>query len=67
MAELYVDGQWVPARAGGRREIRCPADGALVGEVDEAGAEDTDRRHRRPRTAPSTTEPWSRLPARRAG
>ena len=36
----------MPARAGGRREIRCPADGALVGEVDEAGAEDTDRRHR---------------------
>ena len=25
---------------GRRREIRCPADGALVGEVDEAGAED---------------------------
>jgi betaine-aldehyde dehydrogenase len=39
--ELYIDGQWVSARAGGRREIRCPADGALVAEVDEAGAEDT--------------------------
>ncbi len=42
MAELYVDGQWVAARAGGRREIRCPADGTLVAEVDEAGAEDTE-------------------------
>ena len=41
VAELYVDGQWVAARGGGRREIRCPADGSLVAEVDEAGAEDT--------------------------
>ena len=42
MAELYTDGQWVSARAGGRREIRCPADGSLVAEVDEATAEDTE-------------------------
>jgi betaine-aldehyde dehydrogenase len=41
--ELYVDGSWVSARAGGRRTIRCPADGALVAEVDEAGPEDTAR------------------------
>lgn len=41
MAELYVEGRWVAARAGGRREIRCPADGTLVAEVDEAGPEDT--------------------------
>ncbi|KAA1428689.1 aldehyde dehydrogenase family protein [Nocardioides antri] len=39
---LYVDGRWVSARAGGRREIVCPADGTLVGEVDEAGREDTE-------------------------
>ncbi|MGI8529774.1 MAG: aldehyde dehydrogenase family protein, partial [Geodermatophilaceae bacterium] len=38
---LYVAGSWLPARAGGRREIRCPADGILVGEVDEATADDT--------------------------
>ena len=31
----------MPARAGARREIRCPADGALVATVDEADAEDT--------------------------
>ena len=54
MAELYVDGQWVVARAGGRREIRCPADGSLVAEVDEAGAgghrgRDRGRRRRLPR------------------
>ncbi len=42
MPDLYVDGSWVPARAGGRREIRCPADASVVGEVDEAGAEDTE-------------------------
>ena len=42
MPELYVDGAWTSAVAGGRREIRCPADGSLVAEVDEAGAEDTD-------------------------
>ncbi len=41
MPELYVEGEWVNARAGGRREIRCPADGSLVAEVDEAGPEDT--------------------------
>jgi len=39
--DLYVDGMWTSARAGGRREIRCPADGTLVAEVDEAAAQDT--------------------------
>ena len=42
MPELYLDGAWASARAGERREIRCPADGTLVAEVDEAGAEDTE-------------------------
>lgn len=41
MADLYVDGEWRSALAGDRREIRCPADGTLVAEVDEATAEDT--------------------------
>jgi betaine-aldehyde dehydrogenase len=40
LTSLYLDGKWTEARSGRRREIRCPADGALVGEVDEAGAED---------------------------
>ena len=39
--DLYVDGSWVSALAGGRRTIVCPADGRVVGEVDEAGPEDT--------------------------
>jgi betaine-aldehyde dehydrogenase len=38
--ELYIDGSWVGARAGGRRPIHCPADGTLVAEVDEAGPDD---------------------------
>lgn len=42
MPELYVDGRWMGARGGARREIRCPADGSRVGEVDEAGREDTE-------------------------
>jgi betaine-aldehyde dehydrogenase len=42
MPELYVDGAWTAAAAGGRRSIHCPADGTLVAEVDEATAADTD-------------------------
>jgi betaine-aldehyde dehydrogenase len=42
MPELYVDGTWVTASSGGRRTICCPADGSLVGEVDEATAADTE-------------------------
>jgi len=41
MPELFVDGAWTTPSAGGRRSIYCPADGTLVGEVDEASAEDT--------------------------
>jgi betaine-aldehyde dehydrogenase len=43
MPELYVDGAWTDAVAGGRRSIHCPADGTLVAEVDEATAVDVDR------------------------
>ncbi|HEY9290790.1 MAG TPA: aldehyde dehydrogenase family protein [Microlunatus sp.] len=38
---LYIDGRWLPASDGGTRDIRCPADGELVGTVSEATAEDT--------------------------
>ena len=41
MPELFIDGAWVSASAAGRRSIHCPADGTLVGEVDEATGEDT--------------------------
>jgi betaine-aldehyde dehydrogenase len=39
--ELFIDGEWRSAAGGGRREIRCPADGELVAVVDEATAADT--------------------------
>jgi betaine-aldehyde dehydrogenase len=42
MPELYVDGAWRQAVAGGRRSIHCPADGTLVDEVDEATAADVE-------------------------
>lgn len=41
MGDLYVDGDWVGAAAGGRRTVVCPADGTVVGEVDEADETDT--------------------------
>ncbi len=41
MPETFVGGRWTSARSGDRREIRCPADGTLVAEVDECGPEDT--------------------------
>ena len=40
MPDLYIAGKWTDAHDGERREIRCPADGSLVAEVDEAGADD---------------------------
>jgi betaine-aldehyde dehydrogenase len=38
---LYINGEWVSARLGGRREIRCPATNELVAEIDEASETDT--------------------------
>lgn len=43
MTDLFVGGEWVAAQGGGRREIRCPADGCLVSTVDEATAADAVR------------------------
>ncbi|MGH3345520.1 MAG: aldehyde dehydrogenase family protein [Nocardioides sp.] len=42
MPQLYIDGAWTNALGGARREISCPADATPVGEVDEAGREDTE-------------------------
>ncbi|MFD6102427.1 aldehyde dehydrogenase family protein [Nocardia salmonicida] len=38
---LYIDGSWRPSASGQTREIRCPADGSLVGIVAEADRDDT--------------------------
>uniref|UniRef100_A0AAU2VF43 Aldehyde dehydrogenase family protein n=1 Tax=Streptomyces sp. NBC_00003 TaxID=2903608 RepID=A0AAU2VF43_9ACTN len=40
MPELFIAGRWVAAAEGRTREIRCPADGTLVAQVDEAGPKD---------------------------
>lgn len=40
---LFIDGQWQAAAEGGTRTIVCPADGAEVGTVAEATAQDTER------------------------
>ena len=41
MPENFIGGSWVAAQDGGRREIRCPADGSLVAEIDESTSVDT--------------------------
>lgn len=64
--DLYVDGRWRSAAAGGRREIRCPADGNLVAEVDEATAEDTDAAIAAAHRA-FHDGPWPHTPARERG
>ncbi len=66
MPELYINGAWAAASAGGRRTIRCPADGSLVAEIDEAGADDA-------RAAVAAAYeafhhgPWPATPARERG
>lgn len=40
-ATLYIDGAWTSAAEGNTREIVCPADGTVVGTVDEATETDT--------------------------
>jgi len=42
MPENFIGGGWVAAELGGRREIRCPADGSLVAEIDESTRVDTE-------------------------
>ncbi len=40
---LFIDGTWTAAADGDTREIRCPADGEVVGVVSEAAAADAVR------------------------
>ena len=66
VADNWVGGTWVSAHAGGRREIRCPADGSLVAEVDESGPEDTAAAIAAARDA-FDSGPWPGTPARERG
>ncbi|GAB3007547.1 aldehyde dehydrogenase family protein [Amycolatopsis acidiphila] len=42
MKDFFLAGEWVAPGKGGTREIRCPADGSLVGVVGEGSREDTE-------------------------
>ncbi|NKI40129.1 aldehyde dehydrogenase family protein [Streptomyces physcomitrii] len=64
MAELYIDGEWVPAAAGGRRDVVNPFDASVVRSVDEADAADVDRAVRAAARA-FREEDWARAPVRR--
>jgi betaine-aldehyde dehydrogenase len=62
MAELFIDGTWCDAEAGGTREIRCPADGRHVGTVSEGGPGDAARAVDAARRA-FDHGPWPHTPA----
>jgi betaine-aldehyde dehydrogenase len=64
--EIFVNGRWESAVDGGRREIRCPADGRLVAEIDEAGPKDTLKAISAARTA-FDEGPWPHTPAAERG
>ncbi|ALO92550.1 Glycine betaine aldehyde dehydrogenase [Streptomyces hygroscopicus subsp. limoneus] len=66
MPDLYIDGAWRGALDERTREIRCPADGSLVGVVDEAGGKDTVEAVAAARRA-FDTGPWPHTPAAERG
>lgn len=66
MADLYVDGEWREPVAGGRREIRCPADGRLAATVSEGTRPDAEAAIGAARRA-FDTGPWPRTPERERG
>ncbi|MBO2450090.1 aldehyde dehydrogenase family protein [Actinomadura barringtoniae] len=66
MPDLHIGGRWIGSRKGDRREIRCPADGALVTTVDEASPEDAADAVRAARQA-FDDGPWPRTPVKERG
>ena len=66
MPENFIDGRWVAAQQGGRREIRCPATNELVAEIDESTAVDTESAIAAARAA-FDTGPWAATSARERG
>ncbi|MFJ8054093.1 aldehyde dehydrogenase family protein [Streptomyces luteogriseus] len=66
MPDLFIDGEWRGAVDERTREIRCPADGSLVGVVDEAGGKDTAEAIAAARRA-FDEGPWPRTPAQARG
>ncbi|MEU6227884.1 aldehyde dehydrogenase family protein [Streptomyces sp. NPDC047042] len=66
MPELFIGGTWRSALDGRTREIRCPADGSVVGVVDEASAKDTVEAIAAARRA-FDEGPWPGTPAGQRG
>jgi betaine-aldehyde dehydrogenase len=66
MPDLFIGGRWVAAADGGRREIRCPADGSPVATVDEARRRDTEAAIAAARRA-FDAGTWPGTPARERG
>jgi betaine-aldehyde dehydrogenase len=66
MPENFIGGSWVAAQEGGRREIRCPADGSLVAEIDESTSVDTEAAIAAAREA-FDDGPWPTTSARERG
>ncbi len=63
MPELYIDGEWVQAAAGGRREVVNPFDATVLTTVDDADETDVDRAVRAARRAFDSGD-WSGAPTR---
>ncbi len=66
MPENFIDGEWLSAQEGGRREIRCPGTGELVAEIDESTTVDTEAAIAAARTA-FDDGPWPGTSARERG
>lgn len=63
---LFIDGAWAAASDEGTRQIRCPADGTLVGTVSEATKTDVEAAIQAARTA-FDTGTWPTTPAPERG
>ncbi|MFI9025620.1 aldehyde dehydrogenase family protein [Streptomyces sp. NPDC053560] len=64
MADLYIDGEWTGAAAGGRRDVVNPFDASVVRTVDDADGTDVDRAVRAARRAFDDGK-WPDSPTRR--
>ncbi|MEV6795085.1 aldehyde dehydrogenase family protein [Streptomyces sp. NPDC051320] len=64
MTQLYIDGEWVRAAAGGRRDVINPFDASVITSVEEADASDVDRAVRAAKRAFEQGD-WSGSPTRR--
>jgi acyl-CoA reductase-like NAD-dependent aldehyde dehydrogenase len=64
MRQLWIGGEWQPARGGGARRIQNPSTLEIVGEVVEAGVEDVRRACA---AAAEAQRHWRTLPALERG